>query len=205
MSKLVSIRVESNVSVTEFPEVSYYADEKPLEYFARVVKTFQTWLDTAVTINVGLVNNQETVGDQSGEWAELPKTTVDYTRQKVEIEGRIPFLSRLLHDSAMENMGIKSGSTLESVFLGLALAGEAGELANKIKKEWRDGESQELRTDILKELADNLLYIDHLLDCYGVTADQVKAMKLDELYNERDIEWSDGARKKALEEQNGRA
>src|ERR1041385_5406569 len=43
-------------------------------------------------------------------------------------------------------------------FLSLALAGEAGELANLFKKEWRDGFNAERRVKIIKEASDIVAY-----------------------------------------------
>lgn len=42
----------------------------------------------------------------------------------------------------------------QGVFLALALAGEAGELANNYKKLWRDGDSPALQAKIDAELSD---------------------------------------------------
>ena len=52
-------------------------------------------------------------------------------------------------------------------FLALGLVGEAGELANFIKKRWRDGEPH--TDDIRKEAADVLAYTIMLADCMGLT------------------------------------
>lgn len=52
-------------------------------------------------------------------------------------------------------------------FLALGLTGEAGELANFVKKRWRDGDRHE--TDILAEIADICAYAFMLADRLGVT------------------------------------
>lgn len=53
-------------------------------------------------------------------------------------------------------------------FLSTALAGEAGELANLYKKEWRDGHSVERRIRIVKELGDVGCYALMLAHHLGV-------------------------------------
>ena len=52
-------------------------------------------------------------------------------------------------------------------FLALGLTGEAGELANFIKKRWRDGDDHE--DDICREIADLLAYAFMLADRFGLT------------------------------------
>ena len=60
-------------------------------------------------------------------------------------------------------------------FLALALAGEAGELANFVKKRWRDGEGHD--EDLRLECADVLAYTMILADALGMTpADLIAAV-----------------------------
>lgn len=59
-------------------------------------------------------------------------------------------------------------------FCALALCGESGELANVIKKEWRDGEDMELER--LKETADVLVYTLLLTYLSGWTWEQLVEM-----------------------------
>lgn len=47
-----------------------------------------------------------------------------------------------------------------SAFFALAIAGEAGELANLLKKEWR-GNPQSI-LDIAQEMADIRIYLEHM-------------------------------------------
>ena len=49
-----------------------------------------------------------------------------------------------------QRLAISSRSDMDERFLALALCGEAGELANMIKKRWRDGAdlSDEIRDEI---------------------------------------------------------
>jgi NTP pyrophosphatase (non-canonical NTP hydrolase) len=56
-------------------------------------------------------------------------------------------------------------------FLALAHAGEAGELANLFKKEWRDGRTAERMQKIIKEMADCRAYMLMLERHMGVDLD----------------------------------
>ncbi len=49
------------------------------------------------------------------------------------------------------------------VYCALGLAGEAGEVAGKVKKLLRDGDTPEKRRAIVKEIGDSLWYIPQLL------------------------------------------
>ena len=69
----------------------------------------------------------------------------------------------------------------DSRFWGLALCGEAGELANKIKKLWR-GDSI-ARTEILEEIADVQISLNQLAKCFNADPDVEAACKIPVLYN----------------------
>lgn len=56
----------------------------------------------------------------------------------------------------------ETGNVEELMYLALGLTGEAGEVSNKVKKLFRDGESQELRTELAKELGDVMWYMARL-------------------------------------------
>jgi len=60
----------------------------------------------------------------------------------------------------------ENGSDEDIRFLALELAGEAGELANLIKKEWRGDVIDQ--TKIFSEMADVYNYLMHLADIYAV-------------------------------------
>jgi len=67
-------------------------------------------------------------------------------------------------------------------FLSLAIAGEAGELANIIKKSMRgDFEISEKRTEILNELADIMTYCDKMINNLGGRTEQVLVSKFNEV------------------------
>jgi NTP pyrophosphatase (non-canonical NTP hydrolase) len=70
-----------------------------------------------------------------------------------------------------------------TVFLALGLAGEAGEVANVVKKLLRDGDDQNLRADLGLELADVLTYLLLLADECGV--DLVDMYRIKTTLNER--------------------
>lgn len=57
-------------------------------------------------------------------------------------------------------------SNTDERFLALALCGEAGELANYIKKRWRDG--ADLTEEIRDEIADIRVYLELLAKCFGI-------------------------------------
>lgn len=57
-------------------------------------------------------------------------------------------------------------SSTDERFLVLGLCGEAGELANMIKKRWRDG--ADLTEEIRDEIADVRIYLELLAKCFGI-------------------------------------
>lgn len=70
-----------------------------------------------------------------------------------------------------------TGSTEEDIrFFGLGLSGEAGEVANFIKKRWRDGDGDGHDEDLRMECADVFAYTIMLADKLGMTADDLVAM-----------------------------
>lgn len=62
-------------------------------------------------------------------------------------------------------------------FLGLALCGEAGELANLLKKMWR-GDSVSTQ-DLWHEIADVRIYLQHLAEHLGVDIDAACQQKVE--------------------------
>lgn len=64
-------------------------------------------------------------------------------------------------------------SAADERFLALALCGEAGELANMIKKRWRDG--VDLSDEIREEIADIRVYLELLAKCFGIEGNKLDA------------------------------
>ncbi len=82
------------------------------------------------------------------------------------------------------------GSNL--VYPALGLAGESGEVADKIKKYWRNTGAMDMsqltteqRAGIVLELGDILWYIAALADELDVTLDDVADRNLNKLYDRR--------------------
>ena len=70
------------------------------------------------------------------------------------------------------------------IYPALGLCGEAGEVAEKVKKNIRDGKSLD---GVGLELGDVLWYISALADDLGVTLDQVANWNVDKL--QRRMKW----------------
>ena len=64
-------------------------------------------------------------------------------------------------------------SNTDERFLALALCGEAGELANYIKKRWRDG--SDFSEEIRDEIADIRVYLELLAKCFGIEGEKLDA------------------------------
>src|SRR5229473_8059868 len=64
-------------------------------------------------------------------------------------------------------------SSHDERFLALALCGEAGELANMIKKRWRDG--ADLSEEIKDEIADCRVYLELLAKCFDIEGGKLDA------------------------------
>jgi len=70
-------------------------------------------------------------------------------------------------------------SSEDERFLALALCGEAGELANMVKKRWRDG--ADLADEIRDEIADIRVYLELLAKCFGIEGEKLDARVEDKL------------------------
>lgn len=62
-------------------------------------------------------------------------------------------------------------SSQDERFLALALCGEAGELANFIKKRWRDG--ADFSEEIKDEIADVRVYLELLAKCFNIEGEKL--------------------------------
>lgn len=64
-------------------------------------------------------------------------------------------------------------SSSDERFLTLALCGECGELANMIKKRWRD--NVDLSEEIKDEIADVRIYLELLAKCFDIEGEKLDA------------------------------
>jgi NTP pyrophosphatase (non-canonical NTP hydrolase) len=62
-------------------------------------------------------------------------------------------------------------SNSDERFLALALCGEVGELANMIKKRWRDNAN--LTEEIRDEIADIRIYLELIAKCFDIEGDKL--------------------------------
>lgn len=80
--------------------------------------------------------------------------------------------------------GRGTGSKNEYAYLGLGLTGEAGEVAEKIKKLIRDGEMK--RDEVLKELGDVFWYATQLCSAMGVSVEYVLELNMNKLNSRKE-------------------
>jgi NTP pyrophosphatase (non-canonical NTP hydrolase) len=79
-----------------------------------------------------------------------------------------------------------NGTVAGPMYLALGLCGEAGEVAEKIKKLFRDGypkgvEPDDWTEDLIKEVGDVLWYASNLLDAFGVSFSDAGVTNLEKL------------------------
>ena len=83
------------------------------------------------------------------------------------MEVNVPFITFEQYQQSTKTTAIypdagKQGSLQSLSYCALGLAGEAGEIANKVKKLLRDGDSFSKRDAIAAELGDVLWYLSQL-------------------------------------------
>lgn len=84
-------------------------------------------------------------------------------------------------------------SSTDERFLALALCGEAGELANMIKKRWRD--QAWLEDEIREEICDIRVYLELLAKCFNIEGEKLdravekKLAKVAEKHKRRLMEY----------------
>lgn len=84
---------------------------------------------------------------------------------------------------------IKDGLTRQVTYLALGLNGEAGEVAEKIKKILRDTDADFKKLnldDIKKELGDVLWYTSTLSNVLGLELEDIASTNLDKLFSRKD-------------------
>lgn len=88
--------------------------------------------------------------------------------------------SRDIHERFVRLAQAKGSLTTDSEvlnFLALAICGEAGELANLVKKQWRGDKID--RAEIRDEIADIRIYLEHLARHLHIDLDRACEEKLD--------------------------
>ena len=75
----------------------------------------------------------------------------------------------------------KSGSIAEIMYLSLGLSGEAGEVANHVKKLYRDTDSKDRRDKIAYELGDVFWYLIRLADALHLEVDEILRANMEKL------------------------
>jgi NTP pyrophosphatase (non-canonical NTP hydrolase) len=90
-----------------------------------------------------------------------------------------------IHEQALKKSGIRAWSFEDTCFTALALAGEVGELANIVKKQWRGDERPALSVDpaVRAELADIRIYLHLLSASLKIDIDEAIEEKLPAIRN----------------------
>lgn len=74
------------------------------------------------------------------------------------------------------------------VYPTLGIAGEAGEIAEKVKKIQRDKKGivgEEERQELMKEMGDVLWYLANLAEELGLTLDEIAKLNIEKLFSRR--------------------
>jgi len=74
-----------------------------------------------------------------------------------------------------------TGQVPELMYLALGLAGESGEVANKVKKLYRDGDDPAKREQLQGELGDVFWYLARLCDALGLEPEDLLQANADKL------------------------
>lgn len=91
-------------------------------------------------------------------------------------QNRAPEIHRRFIELAQRNGSLTSDTEILH-FLALAICGEAGELANLIKKRWRGDDVDPFHIE--DELADIRIYLEHIARHLQIDLDQACETKLD--------------------------
>lgn len=112
------------------------------------------------------------------EYQSLAEKTAKFVKSPANLEG-FPTQSSTTNDKidAMFEFANLSYATL-------GLAGEAGEIANKVKKLWRDGDgsiSEEKEKELSDELGDVLWYVSAICSVLGLELDDIAKHNIEKL------------------------
>lgn len=96
------------------------------------------------------------------------------------------------HEYQKKKMAISEVGMIELMYAGLGLSGEAGEVADEIKKLYRDGKgfTKKRRDNLFEELGDVLWYVAACCNELGFDMEDVALAnieKLKERYNTREL------------------
>ena len=75
----------------------------------------------------------------------------------------------------------ETGSVGELMYLALGLAGEAAEVANKVKKLYRDGDSEDLRAGTRDEIGDVMWYLARIASALDADLEDLMTKNHDKL------------------------
>jgi NTP pyrophosphatase (non-canonical NTP hydrolase) len=104
---------------------------------------------------------------------EIEKMPLDQVKAQLRLHGINDYSAGLaetinlfeLHQKMTSHL-FPSYSSTDERFLALGLCGEVGELANMIKKRWRDG--VDLTEEIRDEIADIRVYLELIAKCFDI-------------------------------------
>lgn len=95
-----------------------------------------------------------------------------------------PYLNFEEYDEFVKSMKVYP-EQYAIVYPTLGLAGEAGEIANKVKK-WLRGDGELDRKDLAKELGDCLWYLTSTADDLGYTLQEIAEKNIEKLTKRRE-------------------
>ena len=78
---------------------------------------------------------------------------------------------------------LRLGASNNLTYLALGLVGEAGEVAEKVKKKIRDDKLD--TAELAKELGDVLWYVTNLAEFIGYDLDEIARINLDKLHSRK--------------------
>jgi NTP pyrophosphatase (non-canonical NTP hydrolase) len=79
----------------------------------------------------------------------------------------------------------KHGGIPEIAYLAIAIAGEAGEISEKVKKAYREHGGRTDSAAIVKELGDLLYYVTKMAHLHGVAIEEVAQANVEKLFDRR--------------------